>query len=298
MTNQGSAPAWRARVISEAKVAPPRVLVYAPPGTGKTTLVASVPGVLILDWDRGADQTSAHRIPGPSSWTESLSLVRDIASDPSGYKALAIDTVDPLEEACARHVCEQHKKPSIADFGFGAGYEALASEWRNLLLALDACRARGMAIVLLGHSTVRQVQDPQLGQYDQYLPQLQKKTWSTTSRWCDVVGFANFDAARVEDERRAIVTGDRVLWTTRGSGFEAKNRYGLPPKMPLSWPALWSGIQAGQVSARELRERITKMSEGTEYADKAATYLADAGEDVGRLQAIENALKTKLTGGN
>lgn len=294
MTQVNSAPAWRAKVVSQAKVSSPRVLVYAPPGTGKTTLVASVPKVLILDWDRGADQTSAHRITGPSTWTESLQLVRDISSDPSGYRALAIDTVDPLEEMCARHVCEAAKKPTIADFGFGAGYEALAAEWRQLLLALDACRGRGMTIVLLGHSTVRQVQDPQLGQYDSYLPQLQKKTWAITSRWCDVVAFANFDAARVEDERRAIVTGERVLYTTRGSGFEAKNRYGLPAKMKLSWEALDAGIRAGQVSAEEMRARITEMAAGTEYADKAATYLADAGEDVARLQAIENALRAKI----
>lgn len=297
MTSQGFAPAWRARVISQAKAAPPRVLVYAPPGTGKTTLVASIPGVLILDWDRGADQTSAHRIAGPTTWAESLELVRAISSDPSGYKALAVDTVDPLEEACARHVCELHRKSSLAEFGYGAGYEALANEWRNMLLAWDACRAKGMAVVLLGHSVVKTVQDPTLGSYDSFTAQLQKKTWAMTSRWCDVVGFANFDAAIVGDERRAIVTGERVLHTTRGSGFEAKNRYGLPAKMPLSWAVLEAAIAAGQVGADELRERITKLAAGTEHEAKAATYLADAGDDVARLQAIEVALTKKMNGG-
>lgn len=223
--------------------------------------------------------------------------MRAISSDPSGYKALAVDTVDPLEEACARHVCEMHRKSSLAEFGYGAGYEALANEWRNVLLAWDACRAKGMAVVLLGHSVVRTVQDPTLGSYDSFTAQLQKKTWAMTSRWCDVVGFANFDAAIVGDERRAIVTGERVLHTTRGSGFEAKNRYGLPAKMPLSWSALEAAIAAGQVGADELRERITKLAAGTEHEAKAATYLADAGDDVVRLQAIEVALTKKMNGG-
>ena len=88
-----------------------------------------------------------------------------------------------------------------------------------------------------------------------------------------------------------------MLHTTRGSGFEAKNRYGLPAKMPLSWSALEAAIAAGQVGADELRERITKLAAGTEHEAKAATYLADAGDDVGRLQAIEVALTKKMNGG-
>ena len=163
-----------------------------------------------------------------------------------------------------------------------------------MLSALDGCRARGMTIVLLGHSIVRQANDPQLGGYDQFGPQLQKKTWAMTSRWCDVVGFANFDAARLEDERRAIVTGERVLWTTRGTGFEAKNRYGLPAKMPLSWAALTTGIRAGTQDAAEIRARITALAAGTEHEARAALFMSDAGDDPQKLAAIESALSAKI----
>lgn len=192
-------------------------------------------------------------------------------------------------------MCEEAKKKTLADFGYGAGYEALAAEWRLMLGALDGCRSRGMSIVLLGHSIVRQSNDPQLGGYDQFVPQLQKKTWAMTSRWCDVVGFANFDAARLEDERRAIVTGERMLWTTRGTGFEAKNRYGLPPKLPLSWPALAAGIRAGTQSAAEIRARITALAAGTEHEARAALFMADAGDDPRKLDAIEAALAAKIS---
>lgn len=294
MTNQGSGQDWRARVISRAVALPPRILVYAPPGTGKTTLAASAPRALIVDWDRGADQTSAARIAGPASWSESLSLIRAIASDAHDYETIVVDTLDPLEELATAHVCGEAKKKSLSDFGFGAGYEALAAEWRVLLAALDACRSRGLTVVLLGHSIVRQANDPQLGGYDQFTPQLQKKTWAMTSRWCDVVGFANFDAARLEDERRAIVTGERVLWTTRGTGFEAKNRYGLPAKMPLSWAALTAGIRAGTQDAAEIRARITALAAGTEHEARAAAFVADAGDDPQKLAAIESALSAKI----
>ena len=295
MTIQGSSNDWRAKVISQAVALPPRVLIYAPPGTGKTTLAASAPRALIIDFDRGADQTSAARIAGPSSWSESLSLIRSISSDAHDYQTLVVDTVDPLEELASRHVCEEAKKKTLADFGYGAGYEALAAEWRLMLGALDGCRSRGMSIVLLGHSIVRQSNDPQLGGYDQFVPQLQKKTWAMTSRWCDVVGFANFDAARLEDERRAIVTGERMLWTTRGTGFEAKNRYGLPAKLPLSWPALAAGIRAGTQSAAEIRARITALAAGTEHEARAALFVADAGDDPRKLDAIEAALAAKIS---
>ena len=98
MTIQGSGFDWRARVVSTAVALPPRILVYAPPGTGKTTLAASAPRALIIDFDRGADQTSAARIAGPSSWSDSLSLIRSISSDAHDYATLVIDTLDPLEE--------------------------------------------------------------------------------------------------------------------------------------------------------------------------------------------------------
>jgi hypothetical protein len=141
---------------------------------------------------------------------------------------------------------------------------------------------------------VRTAQDPTLGDYDTYVPQLQKKTWSATHRWCDLVAFATFDSARIGDERRAIVTGDRVLRTVYGTGYEAKNRYGLPATLPLSWRALSEAMRAHGDTPQAVRERILALAKGTEFEARAAERIEEAKDDVRRLLTIEDALRRKV----
>lgn len=261
---------------------------------GKSSLGASLPKPILIDFDKGADQLKVDRIEGPKAWLDTLVLLRNIGNDPQGYQSLVIDTIDPLEEQAMDHVCGVAKKQTIADFGYGAGYEALAAEWRNMLAELDFVRSKGLTICLLAHSVIRTAQDPQLGQYDQFTVQLQKKTWAATQRWCDLVGFAAFDAAIKKEERRAIVSGERVLYTSRGSGFEAKNRFGMPEKIPLGWEPIHKAIEACRQKAEEVRERIFSLAKGTEYEEKAKGFVENADGDVRKLLQIEDALRVKL----
>lgn len=282
---------WRDRVVSGAREVAPRMVIYGVPGVGKSTFAASMPDPIVLDFDGGCEQLGCPRIPAPSTWTETLELITSLV-DAQEYKTIVIDTIDPMETVATRLVCEQGKKSGLADFAWGGGYDALAQEWRVALASLERARARGASVCLLAHSVVRTAQDPTLGPFDQFTPQLQKKTWSATHRWADVVGFATFDSAKVGDERRAIVTGERVLLTTRGTGYEAKNRYGLPTRLPLSWAALANAMRSE--SADVVRARIVELARGTEHEAKAAGFIADAGADASRLRAIEDALKERL----
>lgn len=263
---------------------------------GKSTLGASLPKPILIDFDKGADQLKVDRLEGPKTWLDTLALLREIGNDPQGYESLVIDTIDPLEEQATDHVCAVGHKPTIADFGYGAGYEALAAEWRNMLAELDFIRSKGLTICLLAHSVIRTAQDPQLGQYDQFTVQLQKKTWAATQRWCDLVGFAAFDAAIKKEERRAIVSGDRVLYTSKGSGFEAKNRFGMPEKMPLGWEPIAKAIEACRQKAGEVEKRILELAKGTEHEEKARGFVEHAAGDVRKLLQIEDALRVKLEG--
>jgi hypothetical protein len=291
--NANSKPAWTTKIASEPKRLPPRVLIYGRPKIGKTTLALSIPGAVLLNYDDGADTYKGAKITPPKSWAESLDLIRAIGSEPGPFSALAIDTIDVLEQQAIRHVCEEHKKKTLSEFGYGGGYEALVSEWRVLISALDAARRNGMIALLCAHSQSRTQNDPQVGEYDAYEPLMQKKTWSQTLKWCDLIGFANYDIAKAEN--RGIVTGERLLFVTQGTGYTAGNRWGLPQRLPLSWKAITDAIAATEQEAATVRARIVSMSAGTEYAARAEEFLRDAGDDVKRLLSIEEALKTKLS---
>ena len=176
------AQAWGAhKVISGLARFGLKAMFYGPPGSGKTSLVKGAPKPILIDYDKGANQTGIDRISGPATWTDALALIRAIAADPRGYKTIAIDTLDPLEDLATQHVCRAAGKKSLQDVGgFGAGYDALKAEWRLLLSALDVASESGMNVLLICHSVVRQTSDPQLGPYEVFTTNLQKKTWAVT----------------------------------------------------------------------------------------------------------------------
>jgi hypothetical protein len=285
---------WNQQVVKggEQKVMQPRVFLYASAGVGKSTWGSKLPKPVFIDYDHGVDDVNVDRIPGPKTWAESMALIRAVAADPMGYKSLVIDTVDPLEEQAIEHILKQTGKKSLADFDFGAGYNAVAMEWKLLLAELDAARKNGMLVCLLGHAIIRQAQDPQLGSFDQFTSQLGKKSWALSQRWADTVLFAAFDSALVDkkDEQRVVVTGERYLFTTRGSGYEAKNRFSLDPKLPLTWKAVEEGIAKHRQSSEAVKAKILKLAAGTPFEDKAKGYLEAAGEDLGALLELETNL--------
>jgi hypothetical protein len=286
---------WNEQVIKggEQKIMAPRIVLYAPSGGGKSTFGSTLPRPLFIDFDRGIDDVNVDRIPGPKSWAASIALVRAIAAEPGEYKSLVIDTVDPLEEMAIDHVLQIGGKKSLNDFDYGAGYTAVSSEWKLLLSELDVARKNGMLVCLLGHAIVRQAQDPQLGSFDTFTSQMGKKSWALTARWSDAVFFAAFDSALAQkkgDDTRVIVTGERFLFTVRGSGFEAKNRFSMAPKLPLSWKAVEAAIARHRQSSAEVKAKILKIATGTKHEQKALAFLADAGDDLNKLIAIENGL--------
>lgn len=244
-----------------------------------------MPKPILIDFDRGLSAISVDSVPGPAAWLDTMSLLAWACG--SEYETVAIDTLDPLEEQATEYVCAQAKKKSLADFDWGGGYEALANEWRMMLSLLEKS---GKNVCLLAHSVVKKASDPTLGEYEQFVPQLQKKTWAATHRWADMIGFVAVDAAKVGDESRVIVTGERVLHTTHGSGFIAGNRWSLPAKLPLSWQAVSDAIS---ITPDKLRADILALA-GEKHEVKAKEFISDAKDDMGKLRLILQALKEKV----
>lgn len=272
-------------------------LLFGMPGVGKSTIASQADSPLFVDYDRGIKQLRVDRVPGPSSWSDVMGLFRELAVEKHKYKTIAIDTIDPLEELAVQHVCKVGRKESLADFGYGDGYAALKNEWRLMLSALDAVADKGITICLLAHSVVRQTSDPQLGPYEVYTTGLQKGVWAVTARWCDMIGFCAFENARIEKEKRSVYTGQRQLLTTAGSGYIAKNRWGLPRVLPLDWKALQAAIQHfynANPADTIARIQVLAKSISPEVEKRAGDYITEAQGDVRRLLQVEDALKEKL----
>jgi hypothetical protein len=273
-------------------------LFFGMPGVGKSTLASQADSPLFVDFDRGIKQLRVDRVdPAPKTWLDALATFREVAAEKHAYKTLVIDTIDPLEDLAIQHVCKIGRKESLGDFDYGDGYAALKNEWRNMLSILDSVADKGMVVCLLAHSMVRQTSDPQLGPYEVYTTGLQKGTWAVTARWCDMIGFCAFQNARIKDEKRSVYTGQRELLTTAGSGYVAKNRWGLPRTLPMDWKQLDAAIKRFYDTARpeEVVARIQALTkDNADFQKKAEFYIADAKGDVRRLLQVEDAIKEKI----
>jgi hypothetical protein len=85
--------------------------------------------------------------------------------------------------------------------------------------------------------------------FERYQPKLQARSSALVQEWCDAVLFCNFktivkkeDVGFNREINRGITTGERLLYTTEKPAYLAKNRYGLPDQLPLTWDAFATAI--------------------------------------------------------
>lgn len=232
-------------VITTTTPTPPKILVYGTPGVGKTTFAAGA-GALLLDCENGAGAVPGlTRTPFLKSWPEVQAWLTEIeAHPPEGLGAVAIDTLDWLVQRIVEYVVMDLDKKSKGEVtntlssahgGYFKAREIVNNiVSRDLLPLLNAITDRGIAVILLAHAANTKITTPE--GYDVRLaaPDIPQWIAPTFVEWADAVLFASRET-----------TGERVLTTEGTSNVTAKNRYGLPSKVGLSWKDLSDAIQQG-----------------------------------------------------
>jgi len=272
------------------------MVVFGTPGVGKSTFACGAPGVLALDYERGLSEIGPDRVEGETTWERSLALVREVCTMPGDHRTIVIDTIDKLEDQATDDVCRVGIKgrsvKSISDFGYSDGFEAQLARWRELLFTLESARDHGREVILVAHVQNKTQDDPQLGSYGKWIAALSRRCWGATHRWADAVLFAQYEQGLIEG--RVVMTGERVLRTTAGSGYDAKNRWSLPPVLSLSWDAFAAARASCQRPASEVIAGIRALATEDTRA-KAEEYISLAAEDVPRLLAVERKLKERVS---
>jgi hypothetical protein len=235
---------------------PPRLLVYGTEGIGKSTLAAGAPQPVFIQTEDGLNEIACEKFPLVTTVDDVLAALAELAAEEHPYQTVVLDSLDWTERLIFDAVCREFRVSSIekADGGYQRGYVHALTHWRKVVDALNALRVgKGLAVILIAHAKVEKFEDPEATTYDRYSPRLHKHACALLTEWCDAVLFAT-RKYRTETEdtgfgrTRTIAVGvgaeggERILRCVGSPACVAKNRFGLPAELPLSWPALMSAL--------------------------------------------------------
>ena len=231
---------------------PPRIMIYGSEGVGKSTFAALAPNPVFVQTEDGLSEIDCSKFPLAKSFDDVVLQLQAVRDEQHDYGTVGIDSRDWLERLVWDRVCADYGVKSIekADGGYGKGYVHALTYWRQIVSLLNDIRARkGMAVILIAHAAVERFEDPEHAAYDRYTPRLHKKACSLVCEWVDAVLFASrrmrVDSTTGKAAPVGADGGERILRTNGSPACIAKNRFGLPTELPLSWSAFVEALKPG-----------------------------------------------------
>ena len=276
-----------------------KCVIYGPEGIGKSTLASRFPDPVFIDTEGSTKELDVARYPAPTSWNDIITQVEDTAAE-APCKTLVIDTADWTESLCIEEVCHKNNVKGIESFGYGKGYVYVAEEFATLLRVCDKCIEAGINVVFTAHATMRKFEQPdEMGAYDRWEMKLTKKTAPLLMEWADMVLFCNYKTDVITDQAtksKKATGGRRVMYTSHHPCWDAKNRYGLPEQMEMSFDGiahLFNNTKQPEPDYRlKLREYIKDMTK-EEKGEIVTKYGITSDTTNEEYKAIYN----KVTGG-
>ncbi|MCX7934928.1 MAG: ATP-binding protein [Planctomycetota bacterium] len=239
-------PDIKSKIITGAKLSPPKIILYGGPGIGKTTF-AAMADALLVDCENGAGAiANLVRTPYLQTWPEIKQWLADIAdAQDIGQRIVAIDTIDWCINRITEYVVIDldGKKPQditntlgSAHGGYFKAREIVVNiVARELLRALNQIVRAGKAVLLLAHASHQRIMTPEGYMIETAAPDIPQYLAPIFIEWADCVLYAHMDAE-----------GKRRLRTSSASNILAKNRYSMPEVIDFSWQAILDCLKARQ----------------------------------------------------
>lgn len=223
-----------------------KTVIYGPEGIGKSTLASQFPDPLFIDTEGSTKQLDVKRLKRPSSFNEMIQMI-DWVKKEKNCATLIIDTADWAQNLVEEAVKQENNIDSIETLGYGKGYVYAREKMGHLLNKLTDLQEVGINVVLTAHAEIRTFEDPaEMGAYDRYELKLTKRgnanVAALVKEWSDMLLFLTYDVISVKaDENGKSFKGQggkRVIHTDHKPAWDAKNRFGLKPTLPLKYESI------------------------------------------------------------
>jgi DNA polymerase III delta prime subunit len=205
------------------------VVIYGPPGVGKTTLASEWAGGNVFFFNCAGELGDIEVYQQPiQSWPEfreyawSVSETAKKGNLPFG--ASAIDTADVLGRYCSEVVRKRLGIVHESDLDWGKGWSSLRDEFHVNVAKLAAIPNHG--ILFVAHADEREVKT-RSATYDKWQIRGVKGISQTMLDMADLVLFLNFGE---DDDSRVIKTKPSRYWDAKERGTKPR----LPAEIP--WP--------------------------------------------------------------
>lgn len=241
---------------------PPMLLIYGRNGIGKSYFASQFKNPVFLDLDKNIYELSvdSNRSFGTDleTITDVLDFLNRLISEEHAYETIVIDSLSSLERLIERHILKTKNAKSLADFQYGQGYQMMMPLWEQFLSKIMNLRTqRKFTVLMLGH--YKEKRDPNLlgDGYQQYQIDLYEKATKLLVNSCSAVLFADYKVDVIHHKERfgqevaKVRSSERRLFTDEGVRFMAKNTYGMPYDIPMSYDVL----------ADYVREHFLKLKE-------------------------------------
>lgn len=229
-------------IVEDVQPKAPKIVIYGAHGVGKTSFGAGFYAPILLMTEDGVGTLRIPHFPHvAATYHDVMTAIGALYQGEHDRQTLIVDSLDWLEPLVWAETARRHNKTSIEDWDYGKGFLFADDVWVEVLAGLDALQKdRGMSIVCTAHSAVTRFNAPTAEPYDRYSIKLHKRASALVQEWADVVGFAHWQTSTSSTDlgfkkkaTRGISTGQRLLALEERPAWDAKNRFQLPPVMPL-----------------------------------------------------------------
>lgn len=226
-----------------------KTVIYGQEGVGKSSLAANFPGAIFIDCEGSTSKMDVRRLPKPTSWAmlqQEMDYILQSHAE-KGYKTVNIDTFDWAERLALQALCDEHNVKGIEGFGYGNGWQYEAESIGRFLDSTERLIQAGINVTLLCHAITRKTSLPEVdSEFDHWELKLGSKTTNKIApllkEWSDMTLFLAFQtnviATDDKGKKHKATSCNRVMYTTKTAWWDAKNRFGLPDKLPLDYGAI------------------------------------------------------------